>query len=347
MAATIKDIASKTGLGVATVSYYLNGGHVRPQNREKIETAIRELHYEVNETARQLKTNRTRMIGAIIPELNSTFCATVLSRIEDILRQHGYAMVICDCRSNAEREEEAADFLFRRRVDGLFNIPVDSSGRHLRSFQKAGKPVVLIDRQIDSLNCDSVCVDNYRAVRSAVQLLADRGHRKIGLLACPQSNHAARQRLRGYRQALEEAGIRVEDSLIYQGEDTIDSGTRGMDALIDRNPEMTAVIAASYRMTFGAVIAANERTICIPDQLSLVGFDNPQFARAVHPRLTIINQPVEQIGDQAAEIMIRRLGGEGPAEPEHLWLPTEILAGKSVRGCVNRKENEVPVNPAV
>ena len=331
MAATIKDIAGRTGLGVATVSSYLNGGHVRPQNREKIEKAISELHYEVNETARQLKTNRTRMIGAIIPELNSTFCAAVLSRIEDILRQHGYAMLICDCRTDAVREEEAAEFLFRRRVDGIFNIPVDSSGEHLLPYIKSGKPVVLIDRQIDGLDCDSVCVDNYQAVRSAVRLLTQKGHKRIGLLACPQSNHAARQRLRGYRKSLEEAGIEASEELIYQGEDTIDSGTAGMDRLIDRNPDMTAVIAASYRMSFGAVIAANERNISIPEQLSMVGFDNPQFARAVHPRLTIINQPVNQIGDRAAGIMLRRLCGGEDSGKEHVWLPTEILEGKSVR----------------
>ena len=331
MAATIKDIARETGLGVATVSSYLNGGHVRPQNKEKIEKAIQELHYEVNETARQLKTNRTRMIGAIIPELNSTFYAAVLSRIEDTLRQHGYAMLICDCRTDVYREEEAAEFLFRRRVDGLFDIPVDSSGRHLLPYIKAKKPVVLIDRQIDEIECDSVCVDNYQAVRSAVQLLTSMGHRKIGLLACPQSNHAATQRLYGYRKSLEEAGIEASEELVYQGTDTIDSGTQGMEQLIDRNPEMTAVIAASYRMSFGAVIAANEKNICVPDQLSLVGFDNPQFARAVHPRLTIINQPIEQIGDKAAELMIRRLAREEPEEKQHIWLPAEILKGRSVK----------------
>ena len=103
------------------------------------------------------------------------------------------------------------------------------------------------------------------------------------------------------------------------------------DYIMRQIKEMTAVIAASYRMSFGAVIAANERNICVPDQLSMVGFDNPQFARAVHPRLTIINQPIRQIGDKAAEIMIRRLAREEPESKRHIWLPAELLEGRSVR----------------
>ena len=125
MSATIKDIAKRTGLGLATISSYLNGGNVREKNRVKIEEAIKELNFEVNEVARGLKTNRTKMIGIIIPEMNNTFFAEIITEAEDILRSHGYATMICDCRSDAKREKEAADFLFHRRVDGLI-YPVEA-----------------------------------------------------------------------------------------------------------------------------------------------------------------------------------------------------------------------------
>ncbi|MCC6094472.1 MAG: LacI family transcriptional regulator [Eubacterium sp.] len=345
MAATVKDIAQRAGCGVATVSSYLNGGNVRPGNREKIRQAISELHYEVNETARQLKTNRTRMIGAVIPELNSTFCASVLSEIEDILRQHGYAMLVCDCRTDSVREREAVDFLLKRRVDGLFVLPVDETGSNLRKFIRTGKPVVLIDRQIEGLDVDTVCVDNRAAIRSAVDLLVQKGHSRIGMIAGPSGINAARQRMRGYIEGCEKNGICQNRDLIFQGDDSIESGTAGIETLIKMHPDMTAVVISNYRMTMGAMIGANESGIMIPQQLSVVGFDNPQFARAVHPRLTIVNQPVDEIGERAAKIMLERLGdvdapegsmdgSEDCANPEcghrHIWLTTAILEGGSV-----------------
>ncbi|MDO4622799.1 MAG: LacI family DNA-binding transcriptional regulator [Eubacteriales bacterium] len=337
MAATIKDIAERAGCGLATVSSYLNGGNVRPANKEKIEAAIRELNYVVNETARQLKTNRTRMIGAIIPELNSTFCASVLSEIEDILRQHGYAMLVCDCRTDSAREKEAAAFMLNRRVDGLFVIPVDSTGKNLKKFVRSGKPLITIDRQIEKLNCDSVSVDNREAIRSAVEYLIQKGHRKIGLIAGPQEVNASYQRLRGYQIACEENRIVLPESYVFYADGTIGGGTEGIMELRRLHPEMTAVVISSYSMTMGAMIGLNEAGVLIPDDLSVVGFDNPQFAKAVHPTLTIVNQPIKEIGAEAAELMLKRLQEFDAGEEEefdskqHRWVKTEILEGHSVR----------------
>lgn len=130
----MKDIARKTGLGLATISSYFNGGNVREKNRKKIEEAIEELHYEVNEVARGLKTNATRTVGVVIPELNNVFCAEIITEMEDILRGHGYATIVCDCRTDRMLEQEAVDFLSRKRVDGIINMPVDTEGRHLKKF---------------------------------------------------------------------------------------------------------------------------------------------------------------------------------------------------------------------
>ncbi len=180
MAATMKDIARRTGLGLATISSYFNGGNVREKNRIKIEEAIEELHYEVNEVARGLKTNATKTIGVVIPELNNTFCAEIITGMEDVLRSHGYATIVCDCRTDKKLEREAIDFLIRRRVDGIINMPVDEEGNHLKKFQKTGKPIVLIDRKIQGISCDSVLVDNKKAAEDAVRQFIERGHRNIG-----------------------------------------------------------------------------------------------------------------------------------------------------------------------
>ena len=136
MAATMKDIARRTGLGLATISSYFNGGNVREKNRVKIEEAIQELHYEVNEVARGLKTNATKTIGVVIPELNNTFCAEIITEMEDVLRSHGYATIVCDCRTDKKLERDAVEFLSRKRVDGIISMPVDAEGNHLKKFQK-------------------------------------------------------------------------------------------------------------------------------------------------------------------------------------------------------------------
>ena len=333
MAATMKDIARRTGLGLATISSYFNGGNVREKNRIKIEEAIEELHYEVNEVARGLKTNATRTIGVVIPELNNTFCAEIITGMEDVLRSHGYATIVCDCRTDKKLEREAVEFLIRRRVDGIINMPVDEEGNHLKRFQKMGKPIVLIDRKIQGIDCDSVLVDNKKAAEDAVRYFIGRGHRNIGIIGGPEEVFTAQERMAGYYKALESAGIPVRESLIWHGDYTIQGGVRGLEELVQNNPEMTAVFVTNYEMTMGAMIGVNELGIRIPVQLSMIGFDNLQFARACNPKLTIVAQPTDGIAREVAKVMLNHLenAGETPGELFSEKLETEIIAGKSVR----------------
>ena len=254
MAATMKDLAKRTGLGLATISSYFNGGNVREKNRKKIEEAIEELHYEVNEVARNLKTNATKTIGVVIPELNNTFCAEIITGIEDILRNHGYATMICDCRTDKKLEQEAVEFLCRKRVDGIINMPVDTEGGHLKTFQKTGKPIVLIDRKIKGVVCDSVLVDNEQAASDALRLLYEKGHRNIGIIGGPEEISTAQERMKGYCKTMEELNLPVRQSLIVHGDYTIQGGVKAMETLVQENPEMTAVFITNYEMTMGACL---------------------------------------------------------------------------------------------
>ncbi|MBO5461549.1 MAG: LacI family DNA-binding transcriptional regulator [Ruminococcus sp.] len=332
MAATIKDIAKATGLGLATISSYLNGGNVREKNREKIEQAIKELNFEVNEVARGLKTNRTKVIGIIIPELNNIFCAEIITEMEDVLRAHGYAAMICDCRTDEKREEEAVEFLFHRRVDGLIVIPSGESGACLQKFIQVGKPVVLIDRKMKNVSCDCVLVDNSGAAKDAVSRLIEAGHRKVGIIAGPEKVYTAVERFRGYVLAMKEYQIPVVDELIARGDYTIQGGTEAMKKLVKKNPDMTAVFVSNYEMTVGAIIELNELGIRIPDELSVVGFDNRQFAKASIPKLSIVAQPTEEIGRCAAEIMLERLDEKKiESEQRIVRFQTNFIEGKSIK----------------
>lgn len=333
MAATIKDIAKLTGLGLATISSYLNGGNVREKNRAKIEAAIEELHYEVNVVARGLKTNRTKTIGVVIPELNNIFCSEIITGIEDILRNQGYGTIICDCRTDEKLEKEAVDFLYKKRADGIINMPVDPTGAHLQPFQKANKPIVLIDRKIQEVAADSVLVDNKAAAQHAIELLLEAGHTKIGLLGGPSNVYTAQERLKGYKAAYEAAGLTWEESWICHGDYTIRGGVEGLEKLV-RDTDVTAVFVVNYEMTMGAMIGVNELGLKMPEELSMIGFDNLLFARACRPKLTIVTQPTEEIARHVAEIILMRLEGTEEEKEQAnvaVKLQTQIVEGKSIR----------------
>ncbi|MBO5246466.1 MAG: LacI family DNA-binding transcriptional regulator [Eubacterium sp.] len=331
MAATIKDIANRTGLGLATISSYLNGGNVREKNREKIEAAIKELNFEVNEVARGLKTNRTYTIGVVIPELNNIFCTEIITAMEDILRKKGYATIVCDCRTDKQLEREAVEFLYRKRVDGIINMPVDSSGAHLKQFADAKKPMIIIDRKLPELSCDSILVDNQDAAKKAVDILLENGHEKIAMVTGPKEIYTAHERYKGYEAALNQAGIKVDSKLVVHSDYTIRGAVAGVTELLEHHPEVTAVFAANYEMTMGTMIALNEKGIRIPKDLSVIGFDNREFARALHPTLTIITQPTEAIARHAAELMLKKLESDETTTPTEIYLETEVMHGKSVQ----------------
>ena len=330
MAATMKDIARVTGLGLATISSYINGGNVREKNRIAIEKAIKELGFEVNEAARALKTRKSRIIGIVIPELNNLFCTTIISSVEDILRARGYAVIVCDCRSDEKLEKEAIDFLLRKQADGIINMPVTKSGRHLKNIIKKNIPLILIDRKLDDISCDCVVVDNAGAAEKAVEYLIENGHRKIGMLSGNKDIYTARERISGYCSALEKHGIALNEDLIACGEYTIEKGAEEMRELLFKNPDMTAVFVSNYEMTIGSIIALNESGKKIPDDISVIGFDGMELALAVTPRLSFVAQPLEEIARQTAHLMLEHLEN-GIGGKHTVVLDTVFTNGKSVK----------------
>lgn len=330
MAATMKDIAKETGLGLATISSYFNGGNVRQQNKEKIDAAIVKLGFELNETARGLKTNQTKLIGVIIPELNNAFCANMVMAIEDALRSYGYATLICDCRSNIKREEEAVEFLLHRRVDGIVIMPTATNGSFLSRCTEQEKPIVILDRKIDDIEADFIVVDNKKAVSDVVSMLVRGGHKKIGFIAGAPDIYTAKDRQNGYMTALKDNHMPVRDELIAYGNYTISGGAKAMEELVLNNPDMTAVLVSNYEMTVGAMITLNEKEIVIPRDISFVGYDNIDFAKASNPRLAVIEQPVKEMGRQAAKRIMKQIKGKNREEKKTIMLEGAYAPGKSV-----------------
>ena len=333
MASTMKDLSRETGLGLATISKYFNGGTVREKNRVLIEAAVKKLHYVPNEVARSLKTQQTRVVGVVIPELSNAFITCIISSMEDILRKHDYAVIVCDCRSDPKREKEAVEFLLHRRVDGLINMATDATGAHLKASLSAGIPVLLVDRLIDSLRgkVSAVVIDNIHASYQAVRKLTELGHRQIGLVLGSPNLYTTNQRLTGYLNALKEAGITPSDEYIRYGDYTMDGGYQAVQSLLRLKKRPTALFVTNFEMTLGTMLALQHSGVRVPDDLSVIGFDKLELFGEIFPDLTLIRQPQLSIGRETANLMLDLLGNHDGISHRIVTLSTELTEGKSVR----------------
>jgi LacI family transcriptional regulator len=330
MAATIKDVAKRTGLSIATISKYINGGNVLENNCLLIVSAIKELDFKVNEIARGLKTSKSMTVGVLIPSLENIFSTTIVSHIENVLLQSGYSTIVCDYRQDVQLENAKFDFLINKAVDGIIVMPLGIEEGKIKKAVERNIPVVLIDRTVKSLDYDMVLVDNLNASYHAVEYLITRGHKKIGIICGPQNIFTARERLKGFLRVYEDYNLVAEDSLIKYGDYEVESGYRLLNELLDQSNPPTAVYVTNYEMTLGAVMAMNERNIKVPEELSFIGFDNIQLARVIRPSLTVVVQPMRQIGETSANLLLRRMKGDTDNFPAMFRLKTELLENASV-----------------
>lgn len=329
--ATMKDVAEYAGVSIATVSKYLNGGNVLDKNEELIDEAIKTLDYQVNEIARGLKTNQTMTVGVLIPSLENVFFTKIVSRIENILLENGYSTIVCDYREEPDLEKKKMQFLLGKRVDGIIMVPDGKNVEHIRETLNKDIPVVLLDRMVNNIDCDIVVTDNINASYNAVEQLVKKGHKKIGIICGPEELYTSRQRLKGYQRVFEDYAMKIDKELIKFGDYQIEGGYQCLVQLLEEDISPTAVFVTNYEMTLGSIMAANDKEIDIPAELSLIGFDNIQMAKIVKPSLSIVVQPMQKIGETAARLMLKRLKGNRSNFPATFRLKAELLMKDSVR----------------
>jgi LacI family transcriptional regulator len=330
MAATYKDIQRLTNLSLSTISKYFNGGNVMDANRKAIDRAVTKLDYRVNEYARGLKSKRSKTIGVLISELNSTFNTSIIADIEDIMRQNGYGTIICDSRLDKQVEKDALEFLLGKMVDGIITIPFDRSGEHLNLADERGVPVVLIDRLLTDYKADAVIMDNRGAAELAVKEFASNGHSRIAILCGPDSIYTMNSRMDGFKSALKKCGIELNEDYLISGEINISGGYEGAKRLLKLKNPPTALFCSNYEITLGAIIAINESGVKIPTEISIVGFDNLPLAQIVKPKLTIISQPMREIAVNAANLMLEHLESEQICGTKIIELSPSLIKGQSV-----------------
>jgi len=331
MAATIKDIRRVTGLSLSTISKYLNGGNVRPENRERIEKAVRDLNYEVNETARSLVTRRSRTIGVIVYSIESLFAGILLHHISTFFRQHGYATVICDSGEDEAAEKEHVHFLLSKHVDGIIVIPCSSSADFLQEAREHDVPVVMLDRMIRGADIDSVTVDNRTAAARAADILADNGHRKIAFIGSSWELTGI-ERCEGFTDALRRRDIPVPARYQKRGRHSIEFGHKSMEELLALSDPPTAVFMTNYEITLGAVMALNEAGRKCPEDVSRVRFRLICCCRTWCGRsCSVVVQPMQELAEESAELLLRRISGEETGAPRQIVLGTQIQEGTSIR----------------
>ncbi len=333
MAATMKDIARETGLGLATISKYFNGGQVRPRNRRLIEEAAKRLSFVPNEFARSLKTRQSRTVGVVIPELGNAFITSIITTMEDHLRKQDYAVIVCDCRSDPKREAEAVSFLLHKRVDGLINMPTDVTGAHLTPAIQAQMPVVLVDRLLPPLRgqVSAVVVDNIDAAEQGTRCLLEQGHREIGLVLGNEGLYTTERRREGYLGALNAGGVPPREELIRYGGYTMDGGYAAVKALMALQRRPTALFVTNFEMTLGSMLALNELGVRVPRDLSVLGFDKLDMFGEIFPELTLIQQPQNAIGEQVAKLMLEMLASGTAVPPQVVTLSAQLHRGASIR----------------
>ncbi len=330
MASTIKDIRAETGLGLATISKYLNGGNVRAENRQKIEEAIKKLDYHPNEMARGLVTKRTKTIGFVVNKIASTFSGVLLQHTSAYLHEKGYSMMICDSNNNEEMEADNIKFCLEKLVDGILLIPVSKDPAMVITAKKAGVPVVLLDRELPGSELDSVVIDNRSAAEGAVEELIRKGHKRIAMIHSEE--YTGMERFEGYKSAMKRAGLKVPKQYEYkQPVHSPELGYEGMQSFLNLKEPPTAVILSNYEVTLGVLMTINERGIHCPEDVSIIGFDELMLPMVMELKLTIVQQPMEEICAEGVRILLKRIEEKKDFRPQKVILHASTKQGESIK----------------
>lgn len=334
-AATLKKIAARSGVSVPTVSRVLSGkGEQYRISRSTINHVNRiatELNYSPNFLASSLRLKRTFTLGLIIPDISNSFFSSLARSVEKATRSGGYSIILCDSEETTKIEIESFKLLESRKVDGLIVSPVGQESRHFLAANEPSVPMVLVDRYFPELPIPYVTSDNYHGAIDAVTHLLDNGHRRI---ACIQGLHDTSSnidRVRGYVDAHKDRGLEVDESLIVGDNFGEENGYIEAKLLIKRAQRPTAVFCVGNLISLGVLRALAEERLSIPQDLSLISFDDHPYFSFLSPPITTVAQQNKELGRIAAKLLLERIESPGTHELGGISVPTKLLIRSSVR----------------
>ena len=324
--ATMKDVAQRAGVSPSTVSHVINETRfVSQQLRDRVLRAMSELNYQPSAVARSLRTKKTQVVALVIPDITNPYFPEVARGVQDVAEETEYSVILCHTDRVRGRELRFLKALRGQWVDGLILNPSEVTSGDLQDLQDAQIPVVLIGSQIDHPDLDVVMVDNVQGAYDAVSHLIDLGHRRIGLVGGPRAASSGEQRFQGYIRALADHDIPVDEEIITEGRFTREGGYESMKRLLALQSPPTAVFASSDVMAIGALMAIQEQGLQVPNDVSLVGFDDIAEASTTTPKLTTVSQPKYQTGEVAAQLLFDRVEGASPGKRQKIVLSHQLV----------------------
>ena len=324
---TIHDVARLAEVSIATVSAVINSkSGVSPKLTAQVQKAMATLDYYPDFVARSLRVGQTKVIGMIVPDMTNQFYTEVMRGVEDEARAHGYTLMLCNSNESSEHEQKLLGMLFSQRVDGVLLASSDSTAANDR-LTKRRFPIVFIDRLPAGCKERAVITDNVSAAYDATQHLISLGHKRIAIIAGNLLLSTGSDRVEGYRRAMQEAHLPVREEYFQRGDFGLESGRESGIRLMHLPDPPTAIFSCNNKMTLGLMTALGDLSILCPEQVSVVSFDDFEWAANFSPKLTTIAQPTYEIGNQAMKMLLQIInsGKENNGDKESIMiLPTEL-----------------------
>jgi LacI family transcriptional regulator len=317
---TIKDIAKELGLSVSTVSRALKDHpDISVETKKAVVELSQKLKYKPNMMALSLKNSRSNIVGVIIPELVHYFFSSVIAGIQEVADKHKMRVIVQQSNESFEQEGEALDAFSDGWIDGLIvSISKETSTyEHFDELQVKGIPIVFFDRPIDQDNVDSVVFDDYKGAYDAVEYLLKIGRHNIAHFAGPASTHVGRERLRGYRNALQDNSIPYNEDLVIYA-DSFEKGGAGVEALLAKGIEFDAIFTCNDFTAIGVLKTLKKEGLRVPDKVAVIGFGDEDIARMVDPPLTTVRQPGKEMGRVAMQTLIDKIDNVASEERVHM-----------------------------
>ena len=331
---TLEQVAQVAGVSPSTASRALAGKARQYRISEKTEKAIllaaNGLEFRASHVARSLRTQRTGLIGLLVPDASNPFFAAIARKATIFAEQHGLSTLLADSHDSLDHERELLAHLQSRQVEGLIICPIGESSDHLRPLDRNGANVVVVDRWFSDVGLTTVTSENEQGAYAATSAMIKKGHREIGCLQGRPSTSSNDERLQGYQKAMRAHNLVPKESLVRGDDFSEDSGYRSSCELLDAHPDLSAIFAFGNQNALGALRAFAERKLKVPQDISLVTFDDAPFAEYLAAPLSVIRQDIEGIGGRAAELLVEQIHtGRKPPKLLHR-LPVEFVLRESI-----------------
>ena len=326
--ATIHEVAKYAGVSVGSVSRYLNGYTLKEDNMKKIAEAIAALNYKENLLAKGLKSNQSLSVGLLMNNMQSNFSISMVAKIEEEMERAGYGLLLSGFQGNPSQVQRKIDFLLSRSVDGLILFEAEQHWAEIQALKGLDLPILSINTPVEFEKVDSILVNDRQSTKEVILRMLSLGHRKIGVIAAPQKDYVAKERLSGVLAAFEETDISKENLSVFYGDYSKESGEKGAKFLI--NEGISALFVCNYNMSLGALQVIYEEGIQIGQELSYASYDYFEASEIFSPKLTVIKQPITEIGVLAGNRMLERIRKKNQLTGETLVLNNEILWRESI-----------------